>query len=189
MNEEIEHNYFYLNFRREYLNILKEVQRNKIQDNEYENEWYESFIMYVPTKEEQISIFDKGLFETCINYISLSKSNIIVLPNNSIELLDLILENIQCNPYQKSFLMSLQYIFQDYFAALKRGAPILFSSEEDINPSFQVTLDSNYQMTQFEAINMDLVEQNKIILRILTLEKNNQIGPVPNVEYIYRKDI
>ena len=85
--------------------------------------------------------------------------------------------------------MSLQYIFQDYFAALKRGAPILFSSEEDINPSFQVTLDSNYQMTQFEAINMDLVEQNKIILRILTLEKNNQIGPVPNVEYIYRKDI
>ena len=117
MNEKIEHNYFYLSFRREYLNILKEVQRNKIQDNEYENEWYESFIMYVPTKEEQISIFDKGLFETCINYISLSKSNIIVLPNNSIELLDLILENIQCNPYQKSFLMSLQYIFQDYFAS------------------------------------------------------------------------
>ncbi len=189
MNEKIEHNYFYLSFRREYLNILKEAQRNKIQDKEQENEWYDSFTMYVPTKEEQISIFDKCLFEICIHYISLSNSNIIVLPNHSMELLNLILEEMQFNPYQESFLMSLQYIFQDYFAALKRGAPLLVLNEEDINPSFQVTLDSNYQMTQFEAINMNLVEQNKVILRILTLEKNNQMGPVPNVEYIYRKDI
>lgn len=183
-------NYFYEMFKKEFRNNASELLKSRLSDDVLEIiELFDVYLNPELTKEESLQYFDKSLFEVCSNYISLSNSSITILPNNSFELLNLILENIENNFYQNSFLLSLQFIFQDYFKLLDKGYPMLFTTEIDIIPSLQITFDSNYKMTQFDALNMELIEQDKTMLRILSLEKNNQFGPIPNVEYIYRKDI
>ena len=113
-----------------------------------------------------------------------------ILPNNSLEFVTEILNEIEENPYQKSFLASLQFIFQDYFECLEIGRPILFSSEEDSNDSYmEMVLDSQYKITQFETMNMDLLEQTKTMTKVLILESHRQLGPISKVKYYYRKDI
>ena len=54
---------------------------------------------------------------------------------------------------------------------------------------FEITLNSRYKLNQFEAVNMDMIEENKIITNFLKLELKNQIGPINKVKYIIRKDI
>lgn len=62
------------------------------------------------------------------------------------------------NSYKESFLLSMQFIFQDYFRYLEKGCPMLFSSKRNTNPKLIITFDSQNKITQFDAINMELEE-------------------------------
>lgn len=115
--------------------------------------------------------------------------SLFLTPTTSFEFVSLILANKEENSYQESFLLSLQFIVQDYLQVLKKRRPMLFSSDYGTKSTFQVTLDSQCQICQFDAQNMDLLEQDKTMLNILFLEKKKQIGPIPKVSYLYRKNI
>ena len=41
----------------------------------------------------------------------------------------------------------------------------------------------------FESVNMDLLEQVKIMNKLVVMEYNHQIGPQQKVKFLYRKDI
>ena len=189
--DKIKFNYFYIMFQDIVRKEIVELEKNKIGDTAYDlSEIFDFYSNNQLTKEEKLNLYNKGLFEVCSNYVSLSNSIIDVYPNNSLEFVDLILDTIHENPYEESFLMSLQFIYNDYFGALGKGIPTLMSSEIEKEDSyFQITFDSPYKLNEFESVNMDMVEQNKIITNLLKLELNNQIGPVNKVKYYYRKDI
>lgn len=63
------------------------------------------------------------------------------------------------------------------------------SKEESTLSSFQITIDSNYKIVEFDNVNMDLIEQDRIMNTLLIMEKNKQIGPIPKVLMRIRKDI
>lgn len=190
--EKMQFNYFYKMFQKEFQKLAVEKERTKPEYEEYYEELFLIFDeIYSPrlTSKEKIELMDKSLFEVCTNYVSLSNVNIEVFPTTSFEFVSLILENREDNSYQESFLLSLQFIVQDYLQVLKKGRPMLFSSDYGTKSTFQITLDSQYQICQFDAQNMDLLEGDKTMLNILSLEKKGQIGPIPKVSYLYRKDI
>lgn len=185
---EIEFNYFYKMFREEYRkNIVKTRREKQLNDC---NDGLLEILTMTYTKGEILQLYENSLFQVCVNYLSLADSSMNILPNNSLEFVTEILNEIEENPYQKSFLASLQFIFQDYFECLEIGRPILFSSEEDSNDSYmEMVLDSQYKITQFETMNMDLLEQTKTMTKVLILESHRQLGPISKVKYYYRKDI
>jgi len=189
-NEKIIFRYFYDMFQDIVRKEIIELERTKIGDAAYDlSEIFDFYTNTQISKEEKLDLYNKGLFEICSNYVSLSDSSIDV-PNNSIEFVDLILDNIHENPYKESFLMSLQFIYRDYLGTLEKGVPTLMSSEIEKEESyFKIILDSRSQILDFDAVNMDMIEQNKIITNILKLELKNQIGPINKVKYIIRKDI
>lgn len=190
--EKIQFDSFYKMFQGEFQKLAIEKERTKPEYEEYYEELFLIFgEIYSPrlTNEEKIELMDKSLFEVCVNYVSLSNINIEVFPKTSFEFVSLILENREENPYQESFLQSLQFIVQDYLQGLKKGRPILFSTDYGTKSAFKVILDSQYQISEFNVWNMDLWEQDKTMFKILSLEKKGQIGPIPKVRYLYRKDI
>lgn len=64
------------------------------------------------------------------------------------------------------------------------------SSEDSYSlSSFQITLDSSNLIIGFDATNMNLLEQAKIMSKIVSMESSQQIGPIPKVLYRIRKDI
>ena len=84
----------------------------------------------------------------------------------------------------------MQFIYQDYLDCLEKGFPLLFSSEdEDTLPYLEVTLDSNYQIIQFDSINIDEYEQDKIMNKFVAMESKNQIVPHEKVRIHVRNDI
>lgn len=185
---EIEFNYFYKMFREEYRKNIVNTRKEK-QLNDCNADLLEILTMTY-TKGETLQLYENSLFQVCVNYLSLADSSMNILPNNSLEFVAEILNEIEENPYQKSFLSSLQFIFQDYFECLEIGRPILFSSEEDSNDShMEMVLDSQYKIAQFETTNMDLLEQTKTMTKVLILESHRQLGPISKVKYYYRKDI
>ncbi len=175
-------------FREEYRkNIVKTRREKQLNDC---NDGLLEILTMTYTKGEILQLYENSLFQVCVNYLSLADSSMNILPNNSLEFVTEILNEIEENPYQKSFLASLQFIFQDYFECLEIGRPILFSSEEDSNDSYmEMVLDSQYKITQFETMNMDLLEQTKTMTKVLILESHRQLGPISKVKYYYRKDI
>lgn len=192
MKEKVPFRYFYEMFRDEYQKVLVENMKDRVFEDEAEIELLRIFpIEYaVDSKEEMLEAYNKGLFNVCANYISLANSSMSVLPNDSLEFVSSILDEIEENPYQESFLTSLQFIYQNYFECMKIGCPILLSSEDDFLDSYmKITLDSNYKITQFESVNMSLFEQTKAMTKVLTMEKNKKIGPLSETKYEYRKDI
>lgn len=192
MQEEVEFNYFYQMFREENRRILLNSLKDKISSEEVEIE-QEFFLMFpnqYSTEKEKLNAYDRSLFHVCTNYISLSNSNIDVFPNNPFEFVVGILDEIEYNPYKYSFLMSLQFIYQEYLHCLEVGSPILGSSGKDSLESYmEITLDSRYQILQFDCINRNLLEQTKTMTEFVIMQKNKQIGPLPKVKYKYRKDI
>ncbi len=191
MKDEISFRYFYEMFKEEFRKNVAKLEMERIGKEEYDDlsEIFDMYITASLTKEERISIYDQILFEVCASYVSLSEADITIYPKNSFEFLQLILNNMHKNPYKESFLLSMQFIFQDYFKYLEKGCPMLFSSSENGSPNLQITLDSQNKIAQFDSVDMDLEEQDTTMLGVLMLEKNHQIGPVPNVKYRYRKDI
>ena len=186
-------NYFYITCQKKYKLILFENMRSKLQNNtnkdlDYFEIQFQKF--YHMTLEEKVSMMKKAIWETCVEYISLSNTPIEVIPNDAFELLQMILDMITENSYQESFLQSVQFICRDYLEILGKGSPILFSSEDkDKESTFLITLDSKNKLNQFEAINMTLLEQTKTMVNICTMETNKELGPIPKVLYRIRKDI
>lgn len=188
-NKKVPFNYFYVMFQDEFHKKVLEFERNKIGNSaEILNDIFN--LSTDISINEKLNIYDQILYEICCNYISLSDAPINVLPSNSLEFVDLILDTMHKNPYKDSFLLSLQFIYQEYFIALGHGYPILMSCEDAaVQTSLKVTLNRQHQITQFESTNMDMIEQDKIMTKILIMEKNKQIGPIPKVLVHVRNDI
>lgn len=167
-----------------------EIERNRISNNTDESIFGSFYFPASASGEERLSIYDETVYDICMTYLSLSKSSIDVLPTTTLELLDMILsEAMFDNPYRESFLLSLQFIYQEYFEALGKGSPTLMSSfEKDKQPSLEITLDSRNQITQFDSTNMDSLEQTKTMTKILSLERERKLGPIPNVTFQIRRD-
>ncbi len=117
---------------------------------------------------------DKSLYYVCTYYMTLSDSEIKVLPKDSFELLECILEELEKRndrEYKNSFLFSLEFIYQKYLEILNVGRPTLTSEENDNKDKFlKVTLDSKYKIMGFESVNMDLLEQVKIMKKLVLME-------------------
>ena len=148
---------------------------------------------YYSSSKEKLMACDKSLYYVCTYYMILSDSEIKVLPKDSFELLECILEELEKrndSEYKNSFLFSLEFIYQKYLEILNVGSPILSSEENDNKEKFlKVTLDSKYKIMGFESVNMDLLEQVKIMNKLVVMEYNHQIGPQQKVKFLYRKDI
>lgn len=189
MDQPIPFNYFYTMFNTECRkNTIRNMQ-TKISEGDRDDIFLDFFYQTLDNKEN-LEIYNESLFECCANYISLSKSSRTVYPNNGLQFAKTILEEIENNPYQESFIMSLQFIYQDYLTKLGIGTPSLCSyEEEETSPYMEITLDAKYQITKFETVNMSLLEQTKIITDFLLLESSEKLGPFQNIKYQYRKDI
>ena len=188
---QISFNYFYQEFQDKYRQEILKIKQTRISQAEDElDDIFPLFMTEPISKTEMLVTYNKILYDICIDYVTLSDASINVFPKDTLEFVDLILDTIYENPYKESFLISLQFIYQNYFDCLEKGCPVLMSSEDPNSPSsLEITLDSHYQITQFDATNMDLVEQDKIMTKILSMEINKQIGPIPKVLYHIRKDI
>lgn len=185
MEQNIPFNYFYIIFKTKYKKEWLEIQKQRISENNKQ-----SGITIGVTKTQQLSIYNKLLLEICSDYVSLSNAPIDIFPSDAFEFVNLILETMQENPYKESFLESLPYIYQDYLECLEKGFPMLFWSKNSAEISYlQVTLDSNYQIIQFDSINIDEYEQDKIMNKFVAMESKNQIGPHEKVRIHVRKDI
>lgn len=192
MQEEIEFNYFHQMFRKENQKKFWNIIRNKIssQEDEMEQELMLIFPEQYLNKEEKLEVYDRSLFHVCANYIRLSDSKMDVSTNNTFEFVLDILDEIEYNPYKYSFLVSLQFIYQEYLDTLAVGRPSLFQHTKDIQESYmEIMMDSLYQILQFDCINMNLLDQTKTMTKFVMMQKNQELGPLHKVKYHYRKDI
>jgi len=171
--------------------VFEIAQKEVVEDDVEINSPFDFYSSIILTEEDKISICNKVLFDVCCEYVTLANASIDVYPNNSLEFVNLILDTMEENSYKESFLLSIQFIYQNYFDYLGKGYPTLVSPAENISrPSiFQITLDSNHQILQFETINMDLIEQGKIMTKLVSMETRKEIGPLPKVLSFIRKDI
>ncbi len=185
--EEIPFNFFYQMFQKEVSKGSLKLYRNRLQQEEDEISYFDYFPL---NKEEQTSIYDNALMKVCTNYITLGNVPIDILPNHPLELVDLILKTGHHSFYQESFSKSLQFIYQVYLKNMNLGFPTLISSDDsELPPVFKVTWDHRKQITSFESININLLEQNKVMTKFLIMETRNQIGPIPKLLHYIRKDI
>ena len=193
-NNEIPVSYFYQIFCEQCRKDILGNQSTKIGRNVGELDFigmmFEFFETPQLSKEEQLGIYDKNLFDICTNYITLSNIPIDILPNDVFELLELILNNMIDSEYQEGFLISLEFIYRDYLNYFGKGFPMLMSSHNSCElSSFKIVLNSRYELLDFEAVNMGLIEQCKIMNKIVMMETKNQIGPIPKVFIYTRNDI
>lgn len=193
-NSEIHINYFYRVFQSETQKLFLEKELKTISDKpnntDIEDLIYYAYVNNNNPSKNKIDIYNQVLYKICEDYVILSNSNLTVYPSNVFEFVDLLLDTIQENPYKESFLCSLQFIYQCYLECLGKGYPLLMSSKDDSKKSgMEVVLNSGYEILQFEAINLDAIEQDKIINKMVMMECNNEIGPLPKVAMRVRKDI
>ena len=190
---KVDFNYFYLMFLQKFQEYLFLNTKNKISIKDLEEESLSLLSNYYSSSKEKLMACDKSLYYVCTYYMILSDSEIKVLPKDSFELLECILEELEKrndSEYKNSFLFSLEFIYQKYLEILNVGSPILSSEENDNKEKFlKVTLDSKYKIMGFESVNMDLLEQVKIMNKLVVMEYNHQIGPQQKVKFLYRKDI
>lgn len=204
-NKKVHLNYFQMIFRREF-NILGEsfivkkfgfIVLNELIRN---SDVYATFPFY----KKRIELYNTALVLMGKEYCKLTKTEI-EHPElwNTFSYIEQILKTIsdviypkeipnnKKVSYQESFLWALEMICKDYFFFLENGDITLSSSEDkQIEEKYlKVVLNADNKMVECEAINMDMLESSETLLHILKLEKDGKIGPVPNVNYIYRKDI
>ncbi len=179
--EEIPFNYFHKLFINKCKEIQLEEEKNKIGDLA---KWMDSFLLFSTERKELIPIYEKALYRICEDYVSLSNANVNVYPKETKEFIKLILETIDENPYKESYLISLQFIYCDYINILGQGAPILKScKKEEVIPNLEITLDQDNKITDFEGINIDLLEENKIMTEFIFMQKNGVQGPLQKIHY------
>lgn len=203
--KEVSFNYFIRIFQEKCQKKYLELEKNRI--GELDELYFLFDILYgnnIP-KEEQISVYKDALYETCLNYLSLSNTEINVLPQDVFELIDWILNDLhddpekelflqkeQMNTCKASFLFSLQFIYKNFFDCLGFGSPMITIPVEpapEALPMLEITLSSRNEILNCEMIKLDLIEQNKILTKIILMECNHQIGPIPQVRMRIRKDI
>lgn len=190
VEEKAKFNYFHGMFIKNNQKNLLENMKNRIAEDEDDLEFMLMFPAFYSTKEEMLDAYNKSLFYVCEKYISLSNSKMSLFPNDPFEFVVDILDEIEENPYKDSFLSSLQFIYQDYLNCLEVGSPSLGSSGNKSKESYmEITLNKQYQITNFECINMSLLEQTKTMTEFVIMQNKQQIGPPHKVKYHYRKDI
>ena len=50
-------------------------------------------------------------------------------------------------------------------------------------PNLEITLDQDNKITDFEGINIDLLEENKIMTEFIFMQKNGVQGPLQKIHY------
>lgn len=185
MEKNINHSYFYQMYLRKFNEKLLEESKTKIGSSDI----YE-YLNGLP-KEEKLLIFDEILFDICDNYISLSNSDIYIYPNDSFCLLNQILDNMHDNIYKESFLFSLQIILGECFCHLDLAKSGLTSSSKisSNDSGLKIVYDKFNKIIEIENNDNDLIKGLKMLLNILSMERENKIGPFPEVKLIYRKDV
>lgn len=212
MEEEIPFNYFHQLFLRNIQKMKVEKAKSQISQDD-EIDIVELLLFTKFSKEEMLAIFNEILLNICEGYMTPSNSESNILPNDPFEFINLILNTEEENPYRDSFLKSLPHIYQEYFACLGIGVPILmgsFDKDEDTVliessdkdevsalienpikgkiPCFTIHLNHQYQIQDFYIENIELLEQAKIMTKIVSMEVKGQIGPVPKVRILIKPD-
>ena len=204
-NDEITFNYFFQIFQEKSQKKNLELVMNKIGDLDKLDFLFGVFYDANIPKEDQISIYKEALYETCLCYLSFSNTDINILPQNVFELIDIILNNLdkdpekelflqedQMNTCKASFLYSLQFIYQIFLESLGLGYPMILKTldfEQEVIPTLEITLSSRNEILNCEAIKINLIEQNKILTKLISMEYNHQIVPIHQVSMLIRKFI
>lgn len=186
--EEVPFNYFYQLFIKKtntsFLNAVVGKVEEEILDI------FPCFKESILSKEERLEMYHKALFEVCFVYIALTGSKVSdEIPKSPFSLIDTLLKEEEKNIYQDSFIQSLQFIFVDYIACLEKGNPILSQEEEEgLLSTLIVTLDAYGKIADFHAINMDLLEETRLLNKMVSMEYRNELGPLPKVFIHTRHD-
>ena len=203
--KEIPFNYFLRIFQEKCQKKNLELEMNRIGELDELDFLFDVLYGTHISRENQLPIYKDALYDTCLYYLSLSNIEINVLPQNVFELIDIILNDLdndlekeiflqedQMNTCKASFLYSLQFIYQNFWDCLGFGSPMILTSlnpEPEELPTFEITFSSRIEILNCEAIKINLIDQNKILNKIISMECNHQIGPVPQVRIRIRKDI
>ena len=141
------------------------------------------------SKEEMLEIMNEILLNICKAYMIPSNSESDVFPSNPFEFVSLVLDTEEENPYRDSFIKSLPHIYQEYFSVLEVGTPYIEgSNNKELLPCFTINLDCQYRIRNFDITNIDLLEQDKIMNKIVSMEVKGQIGPIPKVRILKDPD-
>lgn len=179
---EIPFNYFLLMFEKEIYKKSSKICSTKIADDDD---------LYILTKEEQYQVFESSFYEILIKYLKLTDNKeIIVFPENSIDLCKLILSDLENGPYTYSLLTSLQHIIARYLEVLGKGCPtIMFDNDDKKEKSFRVVYDKSQRINTFDSTNMSLEEQTDMMIKVLKNTMENNIELMPYARYESRTDI
>lgn len=181
--EKIKLDYFYNLFIEAYKSSIVDYLDSKNNEEVFDEVLTDSNLV---SREERICFFDESLLFVCLCYVALSKSSVEVT-RNAFETASFILNSIEENEYQKSFLFSLMSILNEYLICLDKGRAILSLTKRARNKEYRIILDSDEKIKEMNARNMSSLESTQTMLRVLTLERNGGIGPIPNVVYKYDK--
>jgi len=183
----VEFNYFYILFKNKINRVLLEKQQEYLSENENSIDFYSG--LFNNTKDK-IEIYNMVLYDICVKYLSLSNSKIQVLSTDVFEIIKEILLLDEKNKYSKSFYMSLQFIYQEYFEALKIGRPLLMSHNDEENEKYlMLVFDSNHNLLDVDSKNLSFIEQNLILNEIIMMEVKNSLYVNKNVKIRVRTDL
>lgn len=175
-------NYFYRECSQKYQKIVLERQAQLLKDG------IKSYYVYLI--EEKMPMMEKAIMEVCIDYIRICDLGIELLPKNVFELLLFILEQSKPTTYQQSFLFSIDLICADYLEMIGAGRPVLSSSNKKSDEKYcEVTLNKENKIMDLTTINLNPLEETKIIVKMCMLIKNKEQGPLPLVKYRKRNDV
>ncbi len=188
--EEVPFNYFHQLFLRTVAKKKLEKARTMIPEGESDpDDLVELLLFQEFSKEEMLAIHNETLWEICNKYVILSNTKLDDVPEDTFEFVTLILDTIEKNPYQFSFLRSLQHIYQEYYGCFGNGVPYLKGSpDKERIPCFTINLDHFYRINNFDIDNIGLIEQDQIMTRLVSMESKGQIGPVPKVRMLIEPD-
>jgi len=188
--EEVAFNYFYQLFLRDVTKKKLEKARSRIPQGETDPDDLVELVFFEATpKEEMLAILNDALLEVCNDYVVLSNTELDSFPEEPFEFVNLILDTQEENPYRDSFLKSLPHIYQEYYGCFGNGIPYLMGSfDKKLIPCFTINLNHLYQIINFDINNIDLLEQDKIMTRLVSMEAKGQIGPVPKVRMLVKPD-
>ena len=151
--------------------------KNKLSDDD-DMGIYECIDFHSINKNDLKSIILGAINDTCMEYLNESDSNISVIPNDTFEFIDYILEEDIESIYKDNFIFSLNFIYQDYLNLLNKGYPYFESSIDDSGMSeYIMVLNSENEIIKFESIGLKEEEQAKIITSMFRMDYNNQLGP------------
>lgn len=187
VKEEVPFNYFFIMFEQE----IQKRTRKKNEEKLLEDEELDEDDIYILSKEEQLQICKESFYEILISYLSLTENDTITIcPKEPLDLCNLILNNMEDNPYKESLLKSVQFIMARYLEMLGKGCPtIMFSNDDKKEKSFRVVYDRSQRINNFDSTNMSLEERTGMMVKVLRNTIENNMVLMPLVRYESRTDI